>query len=78
MTALAHDESSQMWTLALQILVVHTIVTDLRIGHGDNLPPITWVSQDFLITGHRSVEHHFTIHFTFRTESAAGEYGSVL
>jgi hypothetical protein len=38
--------------------MIDTGIADVRIGQRDDLPGIARVGQDFLIAGHRGVEHH--------------------
>ena len=42
--------------LALGLLTEGTVVTDMRIGHQQDLACIAGVSKNFLVTGHAGVE----------------------
>ena len=43
-----NDESGHLRVAALHILVIHTVIANLRIRHRDDLTPIARISQDFL------------------------------
>ena len=49
-------ESRQKGAIRLFILRVHPDVSDLCIGHGDDLTGIGWIGQDLLIARHARVE----------------------
>jgi hypothetical protein len=49
---LAHDESGQMRASAFEILVIHSVITNFRIRHRDNLAAITGIRQDLLVARH--------------------------
>ena len=42
----------------LGVLGVDAGVADVRIGQRDDLPAVRGIGEDFLIAGHRGVEHH--------------------
>lgn len=48
------------------------------VGHGNDLALVRWVGQDFLITGHRSVETDLATGRGYCAESFSVEYGAVL
>lgn len=54
------DEAAEVRGGAFFVDRVHPIVTDFRIGHGDNLTAVGGVGKDFLIPGHGSVEANFS------------------
>ena len=45
-----------MRTPGFDVLAVHSVIADQRIGHGDDLAFVGWVSQNLLIAGHGGVE----------------------
>jgi hypothetical protein len=49
------------WTLSAStsFLLVDAVVADVRIRQGDDLLAVAGVGEDFLVAGHRGVEHHF-------------------
>ncbi len=67
-----HDEAGQMRMGAFQIFQVDPIIADLGVGHRDDLAPVAGVGEDFLITGHGSVEANFAVDFAGCTETNAG------
>ena len=52
-------------------------IADMRECEGHQLPGIRRVGENFLVTGHRGVEHHFTAGLTFCADAAAMKDGSV-
>src|SRR5208337_1772348 len=52
-------------------------VSHLRRGHGDNLADVARVGEDFLVAGHRGVEHHLADALTRGAEGAALEHHAV-
>jgi hypothetical protein len=44
----------------LDIFSIDAVAADVRVGEGDDLAAVARVGQDFLVAGHRRVEHHFT------------------
>ena len=77
-TQFADDKTRQMWPAAFDILFVDAVVANLGISHRDNLPSITWVGEDFLITRHRGVEANFPFNFTRSSKACAGVDRSIL
>ena len=53
---LTDDKPAGVRLVRLHVLLVDAVVADERIGHGDDLPLVRRVGQDFLIPRHRSVE----------------------
>ena len=45
--------------LGLDVLNIDAIVADVRISQCDDLPTITGIREDLLVTGERGVKHHF-------------------
>ena len=43
----------------LFILEIRADIPDVRISQADNLPCITWIGEDFLITGEAGIENDF-------------------
>ncbi|MCY1377711.1 hypothetical protein D9M69_652990 [compost metagenome] len=46
--------------VGFDVLAVDAVVADMRIRQGDDLLAVARVGEDFLVTGHRGVEHHLT------------------
>jgi len=53
-----------MYTVRLKIFAISTGVSYMRIGQRDELATIRWVSQNLLITRHRSVKNYLTRRIT--------------
>lgn len=56
---LSHNQRLNVWPPRFFIFQVRANVADVRISEADNLPRITWVSEDFLITGEAGIENDF-------------------
>ena len=74
---MSDDESSGIDALRLEIFVVGSIIADLRIGKSNYLSGIAWISQDLLITRHRSVETNLTAGRGARPKTFAVKQGPV-
>ena len=61
----------------LHINRINAIVTNLRVSHRNNLPFIGRIGDDFLITGHRSIEYSFSTSGGLGTKSSAAKYCAV-
>ncbi len=59
------------------VLGIAAGVADVRIGQGDDLSCVGRIGQDFLVAGHRRVEHDFADSPSFRTDGYAAEDRSV-
>ena len=59
------------------VLVVGADVADVRVRQRDDLPAVAGVGQDFLVAGHRGVEHHFADRVAGGADRGADEGGSV-
>jgi hypothetical protein len=53
------DEASGMDLVGFDVLRIDAIVADVRIREGHDLLAVARVGEDFLVAGHRGVEHHF-------------------
>ena len=49
----------------------------MRIGHGDELAAVGWVSKNFLIARHTRIKTDFTNGFCFSSKGNPGKYSSV-
>ncbi len=70
---LANNETGQVRPGAFHVLGVNAVVADFGVGHGDHLPPVTGVGEDFLIARHRGIETNLAVHLAFGAEGLAGE-----
>ena len=56
LTELLHHQASDRGLTALLLTHLHSIVADVRRGHGHDLTRIARVAEDLLITGHAGIE----------------------
>ena len=66
------DKTFQKYFPGFDILAVHPVVADQGIGHRDDLALIGGVGQDFLVTHHAGVEHHFAEPLSGGSKPVAG------
>jgi len=55
----ANDKRFDVRPPRLFIFQIRADVADVRVGEADNLSRITWVGEDFLISGEAGVENDF-------------------
>lgn len=53
------DQGFDIRSAGLFILEIRADISDVRISKADNLPRITWVCENFLISGEAGVENDF-------------------
>jgi len=75
---LAHDQRFDVRLAGLFVVEIRADIADVRIGETDDLPGITRVCENFLITGEAGVENDFTAAARDRARRAAIKYASVL
>ena len=63
--------------LRLDVFGIDAGVADVRTRQCDDLPGVGRIGEDFLVTGHRGVEHHLTGTRGFRTNGPAAEHSPV-
>ena len=73
----ADDQAGGEVGAGLEVLRIAAGVADVGIGEGDNLTAVGRVGQDFLVTGHGRVEHHFTADGALGTDGVTAEHGAV-
>ena len=56
---IADNQAGGIYFAAFGVFAVGAGVADVRVGQGNDLPAVGWVGKDFLIAGHRGVEHDF-------------------
>jgi hypothetical protein len=56
---LADNQRLDVRPPGLFVFQIRANVPDVRIGEADNLPRITWVGENFLITGKAGIENDF-------------------
>ncbi len=73
----ADDQRLNVWMRGFFILGIRAGVTDVRIGEADDLPRVTRVGENFLVTGEAGVENDFATAAGFCSGGAACENASV-
>ena len=66
---LSDYQSARLYPPGFEVLRVNAVIADQRIGKSHELSCIGRVRQDFLITGHAGVEHHFSKAICLGTEA---------
>ena len=59
MRKLAHDERFDVWPRRFLVIEICSDISDVRIGEADNLPGVTGIGEDFLVTGEAGIENDF-------------------
>ena len=67
-----------MYLVGLHIFAVRAGIADVWVGQCDDLAAVRRVGQDFLIPGHRRIEHDLADGLAFGADRCAVEYCSVL
>ena len=63
------DQACGIHLTGLRILGIHTDITNVRVGQGDQLSSVARICNDFLITGQRRIEDHLATGFTGSTNT---------
>ena len=74
---LADDEARHVRLPGFDILPVHAVVADERVGHRDDLPLVGRVGQDLLVAGHRGVEANLAAGRGARAKACAVKHRTV-
>jgi hypothetical protein len=61
----------------LHVLGVNAVITDQRVGHGDDLAVVGRIRQDLLVAAHGGVEDDLADGLARAGERAAVKYGAV-
>ena len=51
-----HNQAGSLDAIRLDIVRVDTVVTDVRIGEGDDLTLVGWIREDLLVAAHGGIE----------------------
>jgi len=73
----ANDQARSLHLGRFHILLIDTIVTNVRIGQGDDLLAVARVCENFLVAGHGGVEHHFADSRADATNGIADKHRAV-
>ena len=71
MRELADDQRFDIGARGSFIFQIRSNVADVGISEADNLPRITWVGENFLITGEAGIENDFAAAARNRARRAA-------
>ena len=74
---LAHDQRFDIRAGRFFIVEIGAYVSDMRVGQADDLAGVTWVGENFLISGEAGIENDFTAAARDRTGRAAVKYAPV-
>jgi hypothetical protein len=72
-----NDEGLDVRTRGFFVIEVGADVPDVRIGEADDLPGITWIGENFLVTGETGVENDFPTAARDGAGGAAVKYAPV-
>ena len=73
----ADNQTGSVHRAAFHVFTVGAGVADVRVGEGNDLFAVRRIGEDFLITGHGSVKHHFARSGTFIADGCTVEYAAV-
>ncbi|MOA47328.1 hypothetical protein D3C78_1699540 [compost metagenome] len=73
----ADHESGGIDAIGFHVFGVDAGIADVRIGQRDDLAAIAGIGENFLVPGHRGVEHHFGNGSPRRTDRHASKNGTV-
>ena len=73
-----HDRAASVYPLGLHRRCGNAVVTDQRVGEGDDLPGVGGIGDRLLVTGHRGVEDDLAAHRPLVATRLAVEAGAVL
>ena len=74
----ANDQPGRVDRIRLEVVGIRAGVADVGIGQCDDLPGVRGVREDFLVSGHGGVEHHFARRSAGCTNGHAAKHGAVL
>ena len=66
-----HDEAAQIQPCGLLVFRVDPDVSDLGVGHADDLPGVGGIGQDLLVAGHPGMEDDLSRAFDVGPEGLA-------
>lgn len=73
----ADNEGLNVRVCRLFVVFIRADVSDVRIRQADDLPRITWIGENFLITGKAGVENDFAAAARDRARSSPIKYAPV-
>ena len=76
-TVFPDHETLHLGPPRLDVDRIDAVVADERVGHRDNLAPVGWVGEDFLVSGDAGIEDDLALAFTGRAEGFSLVAGAV-
>jgi hypothetical protein len=73
----AHHQRFDVWSRSFLIVEIRSNVSYVRIGETDNLASVTWIGENFLVTGEAGIKNDFAAAARDRTGRAAVKYAPV-
>ena len=73
----AHDERFNIRPRGFLVVKIGTDVSDVRIRQADDLPGVTWVGENFLVSGEAGIENDFAAAARDRAGRTAVKYAPV-
>jgi hypothetical protein len=55
------------------VVGIRANISNVRVGEADNLSSVTWIGENFLISGETSIENSFSTAAGFRTSGASNK-----
>ena len=74
---ITNHQSGGEHLMRLRVFWIHADIADMRIGERDNLAAIRRVGQNFLITGHGSVEYHLSGRMGLRADRDSAKHRAI-
>src|SRR4051794_21153172 len=74
---LTYDEAGELRPMAFDVLGIDAVITNLRVGHRDNLPAVAGIREDLLVAGHRRIEANFAVDFATGADGCPCKNSSV-
>ena len=71
------DQPGGVDFICLDVFRVHTDIADVRISQSDHLAGIGRIGQNFLIAGHRGIEHHLSDCVAVRADGVALKHRAI-
>jgi hypothetical protein len=74
---LPHDQRFDVRTRGFFVIKIGTNISDVRIGEADDLSGVTWVGENFLISGKAGIKNDFAAAARDRAGCTAVKYAPV-
>jgi len=74
---LSHDQRFDIRSRGFFVVRIRADVSDVRVGEANNLSGVTWVGENFLISGEAGIENSFPAPAGFSASGASNENSPV-